>query len=167
MMRNIFPAMIFGRNESRFSRLSAFMAFMFCVTSTAFWTGCQKGPEPTYHVAGKVLLDGKPLSIPGTIGTVLFTSSPNGEGQHGYTARGIIQKDGSYHLSTFAEADGAVAGLHRVTVTVSSLSMPSAGQADASSLLPRRYSSPNTSGLEVDVKPESNHIDLNLTRQKQ
>ena len=59
-------------------------------------------------VKGKVTYKGQPL----TTGTVRF--EPDG---YGRMASGKLQSDGTYVLSTLKEADGVVAGTHRVFIT--------------------------------------------------
>ncbi len=58
---------------------------------------------PTYPVAGKIrFVEGGPVKV----GTVELKSR-----EHGVQARGHIETDGTFTLTTFAEGDGAVAGL--------------------------------------------------------
>lgn len=79
------------------------------VASLAGAAGCSEGKAPTYQVTGTVKLpDGTPLDG----GRILFR--PEGETVH--AAKGDIRSDGSFELSTFGLADGAVAGTHKVMV---------------------------------------------------
>jgi hypothetical protein len=59
-------------------------------------------------VKGKITYKGQPL----TTGTIRF--EPDG---YGRMATGKLQPDGTYVLSTLKEADGVVAGTHKVFVT--------------------------------------------------
>lgn len=72
-------------------------------------SGCSEGKAPTYQVTGTVKLpDGTPLDG----GRLLFR--PEGDTVH--AAKGDIRSDGSFELSTFGLADGAVEGVHKVMV---------------------------------------------------
>lgn len=70
-------------------------------------SGCSGNPS-TAKVTGKVTYDGGPV----TSGSVTFAPVSGTEGK---PATGVVQSDGSYALSTYAEGDGAVVGSHRVT----------------------------------------------------
>ncbi len=122
-------------------------------------SGCSGAPEPTYPVEGTVRLDGKPL----THGGVLFQSIPSATDAKPYTARGTIQSDGSYRLSTFDQHDGAVEGRHRAVVIVGSLVPPEGETHSPEPLIPAKYASPNTSGLQYEVQPHSSTIDIELS----
>jgi hypothetical protein len=83
-------------------------------------------------------------------------SSPGPSGSCG--AEGTISSDGSYRLTTFSANDGALPGLHRVVV------LPGRDtSAENSREIPSKYYSLAGSGLEFEVKPEDNLIDIRLT----
>jgi hypothetical protein len=105
--------------------------------------GC--GPKMC-PVRGKVTLgDGKPV----TEGMVVFERK--GEGQP-VTARGEIQADGSYQLSTHRPGDGVPPGTYRVLVAPKS--DPNAVDRPAKPPpFDPRYADFKTSGLEFEVKP--------------
>ena len=72
--------------------------------------GCGSDRLPTYPVSGTVsLADGTSLEY----GLVEFRSV---DGETTISARGYIQADGSFELSTYEKGDGAVAGEHRAIV---------------------------------------------------
>jgi len=121
-------------------------------------SGCSGSPEPTYPVEGTVSLDGKPM----TRGTVLFEPVAAGTDGKVHSARAAIAGDGSYRLSTFGEYDGAVAGRHRAVVLAGSANPENTG-GKPEPVFPVKYSSTRTSGLEYEVKPEPNRIDIPLT----
>jgi hypothetical protein len=121
-------------------------------------TGCTDPEQRTYEVRGLVrYTDGKLLRD----GTVEFEVMDR---KNPMTATGDIQPDGTFELGTFEMADGAVAGRHRVVVI--------ADQNDASRherpwLLPTvklhpKYRAFDTSGLQYEVKPESNHFVIDV-----
>ena len=138
-------------NHHTLSRL-AVIALVTCAT------GCSGNPAPTYPVRGTVRLDGKPLAR----GTVLFEPAAPGPDGKVHSARATIGPDGSYRLSTFGEHDGAVAGRHRAVVLASSVNPENTG-GTPEPVLPVKYASTRTSGLEYEVKPETDTIDIELT----
>jgi len=123
--------------------------------------GCSggSGPATTYKVTGTVKLpDGKTLENGGQI---LFR--PLGEQK--YPARGIINKNGTFYLSTFKEGDGAVAGQYKVMITPD----PPEGFAENPAGFPnykvpidRIYQDPRRTPLEFTVKNDAseNRFDI-------
>jgi hypothetical protein len=105
--------------------------------------GCKDdGQLPTYPVTGKVLFpDGKPL----VDGNVLFVSR-----NHELRARGRVEADGSYDLSTYEAHDGAVEGPHQVLV------LPFFDRPDGPPSVPihPRLQQFSTSGLSFQVSPD-------------
>jgi hypothetical protein len=104
-----------------------------------------------------VSLDGKPLRG----GLVRFEPSSPGPSGAAYGAQGAIGADGSYRLTTSSvndgSNDGALPGLYRVVV------LP--GQdapAQSPGAIPPKYYSLAGSGLEFEVKPRDNPIDIRL-----
>lgn len=71
-------------------------------------TGCG-GPDVA-SVTGVVTCQGEPYS-----GQIIFT--PTGDTK-GKSATATIGPDGSYELSTYSNADGAVIGRHQVKITL-------------------------------------------------
>ena len=98
----------------------------------------------------------------------------------GRSATGVIRPDGTYCVTTFEKDDGAVLGMHRVTVEAfqspdaaaarpqeaTHLGRPgfapvvSAGRAQW--IVPEKYSMPANSPLTAEVEPGDNTIDFNL-----
>lgn len=119
--------------------------------------GCGTARLETAPVAGRVTLDGKPVPA----GTVVFLAAV------GPSAKGPIQADGTYRLGTYGSADGAVVGSHRVIVVADDpVALAAAkGPDDAvPSLVPLRYTVPESSGLIHEVRPgRINRADLDLT----
>lgn len=136
--------------------------------------GCGDSRPATYPVEGVLRFeDGRPV----TFGTVEFRSPAER-----LTARGKIDERGHFHLTTFSEGDGAVAGEHQVIVTqnVSSAALQQ-GNAHAepshalhgphaahrAALVPRKYADYSTSGLTANVAAgNANRIILQVARQK-
>jgi hypothetical protein len=103
------------------------------------------GRKPTYSVAGKVLVNGKPAEH----ATVVF--HPVGEsGPDVVKPRGKVAADGSFTLTTYDGHDGAPAGEYQVTVEL----WLSSGRGDEgpTSRLPAKYAKPESSGLTARVE---------------
>lgn len=112
-------------------------------------------------VAGKVTLDGSPLTLsPGSSGTVTFKSTSGGG-----MAQGQLDSSGNYSLNTGSDA-GLKAGAYKVTVVATE--MPPADPNNRSfvpipkPLTPAKYGNPDTSGLTADVKPGKNDQNFDL-----
>jgi hypothetical protein len=130
-------------------RLAIVLAILACLQ------GCGPDHPPTYPVGGKVVFaDGKPL----TTGGVVLLESVVTEGLP-VNARGLINADGTFKLTTFDDGDGAVAGKHRMLVRP---------QRDADDYLKRgiiprpiinpRFERYETSGLEFTVEEGNNEF---------
>jgi len=122
--------------------------------------GCRGGRLPVAPVQGKVLYRGNPLEF----GGVMFQPDV------GPPAKGKINPDGTFRLTTYREGDGAVIGVHRVRVTCFDIQRPGYQQAQSEqeagagrSLIPRKYTNFATSGLKVEVGPTNDPFVLELT----
>ena len=122
--------------------------------------GCRGGRLPVAPVQGKVLYRGNPLQF----GGVMF--QPN----VGPPAKGKISSDGTFRLTTYREGDGAVVGTHRVRITCFEIQRPGHQHAQSEqeagagrSLIPRKYCSFATSGLQVEVGSTNEPFVFELT----
>ena len=102
-------------------------------------------------VQGQVTYQKKPLEF----GTVMFQPTS------GQPARGEIQPDGTFRLTTYRNGDGVVPGPHRVRITCFESQRPGVNMPKdqeipmlGASLIPQKYGDYNTSELEVDVGPD-------------
>ena len=115
--------------------------------------GCGDGRPRRVPVSGQVLIDGQPL--PGgnqaTIQVVPRDARP---------AFGKIDNDGHFTLTTFDTNDGCVTGTHRVAVVYS---VP-IGNRGVRWLVPKQYSDPSTSELDVTIEGETNDLTIELTK---
>lgn len=127
--------------------------------ATAFATapGCGTGRPKTYPVSGRVVF---PNGRPFTGGVVEFVPAD----ASGAGARGAIQPDGTFRLTTFRENDGAVEGRHRAVVV---WSPPPASvdneKAPARCPLHPKFQDPGRSGLAFDVTPAANEFTITVT----
>lgn len=133
----------------RIERLAPCMALALAFSLT----GCG---NRLYPVQGKVTLDdGTPL----TKGLVVFEG---GGGEKPVSARGEIQPDGSFQLSTNRPGDGVPPGSYRALINPMDLSdIP-----DEQKKLPFdiKYMRLDTSELSFEVKAETNNLQIKLAR---
>jgi hypothetical protein len=107
-------------------------------------TGCSGNGIATYPVEGIVVLeDGTPVQT----GTVEFNSL-----QQDLTARGKIQPDGTFRLTTFKDGDGAVPGIHDAVVVqlISTEDLPLHEHDHGPTIAPK-YSHYDSAGLRFTV----------------
>jgi hypothetical protein len=117
--------------------------------------GCSKGDKDVAPVKGKVTYKGKAI----TQGTVMF--QPTGGGP---AAQGNLLSDGTYKLGTYKEDDGAVIGTHKVAIIALAdlKGMLPEQQALPPPIIPDKYLSQDTSGLQAEVKSGDNEINFDL-----
>ncbi|HEX4412922.1 MAG TPA: hypothetical protein VH107_04785 [Lacipirellulaceae bacterium] len=137
-----------GDNRTRTDFTARFLGVVLMAFSLV--TGCHRGPAMV-PVSGKVLYNGKPLEF----GTVTF------QPPHGQPARGDIQPDGTFTLSTYRLNDGAVLGKHKVRVACYESQRPGTvkapGEASLGKLLiPSKYTFFEQSGLSAEIHEGEN-----------
>jgi hypothetical protein len=123
---------------------------------TALLAGCGGG---TYPVEGQLVWkDGSPAKE--LEGSFVLFELPEKQ----TSAKGTIQADGSFRLTTNKPNDGALPGEH--TVLVVEIGRKPLGGPDATALAPgamdARFSDPRTSGLKATVNPGTNKITLTV-----
>jgi hypothetical protein len=126
------------------------------------FSGCGRSPFELAPVTGTVTIDGKPL----TSARVMFAPvAKPGTHESGKPAVGRLGADGSFHLTTYDDDDGAVVGDHWVTIirTGDESAAGTATGAAAGSVL-----TPTFDRLAVPKKVsvsggQENHIDIKLT----
>ena len=107
-------------------------------------------------LTGKVTFsdDGTPL----TTGLVCFAS-----GQ--FVARGPLNKDGIYQVSSTSQNDGLPKGKYKVYLVGAELvSSDGNGNSTYTPLLNSRYENPDTSNIECDVDAKTRHFDFTVER---
>jgi hypothetical protein len=122
-----------------------------------FASGCG-GSSQESQVSGNVSLDGKQIGP----GIIVFAPVENGT-----PAIGPIEHDGSYRMSTSHEV-GLSAGKYKVGISIREVPK-NVKRGDrlppGKLLIPQKYEDSTTSGLEYDVVPGSNTIDIELKSQ--
>lgn len=110
---------------------------------------------------GVVYYNDEPLPF----GSIMFQPA------RGQPATGQIQSDGSFTMSSFREGDGATVGPQKVRINCYSSQSPTEKQKPVvgersigALLIPRKYTSFNTSELTADVRADGNEpYELRLT----
>lgn len=108
--------------------------------------GCGPRGPALHDVSGEVHFEGTPVAGAG----VLFCPEGN------RPAGAITDDKGRFHLRTWHDADGTVAGMHIVCVT-KTLPVATKTESDypeTKNVLPPRYASPVSSPLRADVTPD-------------
>ncbi|HBO46271.1 MAG TPA: hypothetical protein DD670_20565 [Planctomycetaceae bacterium] len=121
-------------------------------------TGCSDR-HSVAPVEGKVIYRNAPVKF----GSVSF------QPEVGPRATGRIQADGTFRLSTYGEHDGAILGRHRVRIVCAEHQNPDTHPSGADSeggysrsLIPEKYTFPETSGFEVEVKQSNEPFTFEL-----
>ncbi len=129
-------------------------AGLLCAFSLLWCLGCSgRSDLPDLGtVSGTVTVDGKPTA------GIMVHFSPDGGGR---TSTGVTDSSGHYELNYTADAEGAVVGKHKVTLSANS-EAASDDQLDLSgsnSAIPDKYKGRT---FEFDVKAGSNTFDIKL-----
>lgn len=118
--------------------------------------GCGGSGDPDdvapVPAAGSVTYKGKPVDH----GQVVF------QPEKGRPARGEIE-GGQFTMSTVREGDGAAPGKQHIAVIVTAETKVKGGDTDVTYLVPEKYASPDSSGIEIDLpKGGSRSIQIEL-----
>lgn len=120
--------------------------------------GCGSDRPQTVPVSGRVTLGGK---APPTGGTLWFTPDQAAPGFPMRPGTGDFAADGAYQTKTFVAGDGLLPGRYLVRVDCWK-TPPNMEGKPTQSYLPAKYQNPSTSGLELDVKPDSAPITFDV-----
>lgn len=135
----------------RFSRLlpALVVAGMLCGA-----VSCQRRDiDPVYPVRGKVLFHGKAAQ-----GARVTFVPRDRSGPQAPRPNAAVEADGTFHLSTRLAYDGAPAGRYAVTIVYLSPAKKIDDENAGPDLLRGKYRDPNTTPLEVEVKPAENEL---------
>lgn len=111
--------------------------------------GCSDGRPSRVPVSGQVLIDGQPLKY----GQIQFIPD------NARLSGGRLNSEGRFTLSCFDKNDGAVPGLHCISVTAGEFVSPSQTRWHA----PKKYASAATSGLTQQIDGPEDNLVINLT----
>jgi len=149
-------------------RVMAWLAMVCMGAALVASSGCGTGHPTTVPVSGTVTLDGNPIA-----GAAVMLVPPQGQGL-AKAAHGVTDDQGRFTLGTFETGDGALPGKYGVTVikkeTSGILAGPDGLEAGIAPggiketwIIPQRYSTTETSGLEVEVRSGMEPLKLELT----
>jgi hypothetical protein len=113
--------------------------------------GCSNQPK-AYPAGGKVVFkDGTPLKG----GRIELKSR-----EHPYAARGRVDADGQFSLTTFKPNDGAIAGPHQVIVLPETVLNVENPQAHLEHVRPvdKKLSRYATTWLEIEIDPQGDNL---------
>lgn len=117
--------------------------------------GCNRNP-PTYPVVGKVQF---PSGASVRMGTVETKSR-----DLGIIARGKINSDGTFSLTTFHPDDGAVSGTHDCVVVQLVIAEELGKTGTTFGVVDPRHNSYHSSGLTMEILPDKiNEVTLEVT----
>jgi len=139
--------------------------------SAPFGCGDDTGLSKRYSVSGKVTYKGSPVE---SARISFIPTTPEGR-----PASGQVE-NGQYTLTTLAPNDGAIPAVYKVTVLAQEIdtsemkAIAKGGQfhhdqafakavRNAKSLVPSKYKLAETSGLEREVKAQSNRFEFDLS----
>lgn len=139
--------------------------YVVCLAATLVvaMAGCNSDRLPTHPVSGT--LEFKDGSFP-MFGEIEFFNEANK-----INARGKINRDGSFSLTTYEESDGAVEGFHKIAifqVTNDPLMAKYGDQIvhDHGDLVDPKYFDYRTSDLEWTISPGENEVKLTIRKSK-
>ena len=118
--------------------------------------GCGESKVPVSPVAGKITV-GKETPVGANI--ILH---PQGHTlPEGVSAVGKVGEDGTFSVSIYDLGEGVPAGEYVATVQWFKIGKPTAAGEDplVQDVIPKQYSSPNTSPIKVTVKPEPTQLE--------
>jgi hypothetical protein len=122
---------------------------LFVATIFAVCSGCGDGRPERVAVSGKVLIDGDPV----TRGSIKFVP------EKGRPSFGDIGPDGSFTLTCYDGADGAIPGKHRVQVDANR----PISEKKMEIFTPKRYADFRTSEIEVVVEEPKADLKIELS----
>lgn len=121
--------------------------------------GCGSEDEKLVPVAGKVTVNGKPL----TSGTVSFRPDQGKGNKSQHQPNGVIDAEGNYKMTLSPDKKGVPPGWYKVVVVA--LDDPWPGKP-LKSFIDMKYADEKTTPLKVEVvaNPEPGRYDLKLTK---
>jgi hypothetical protein len=119
--------------------------------------GCSGKSErlAVHPVEGQVHYQGKPLAH------ALIALHPAHPADPSFPhAQATTDQSGKFHISTYEAHDGAPVGEYSITVVCYSLVGSPGNYQPGPNVLPAKYSRPETSQLSVQIKANSNVLDV-------
>ena len=150
-------------SSDRMISISARSLVAFSLLAILFMSGCGNGQLQTYPVSGQLKFEDG--TVP-RFGDIEFYNAT-----HKINARGKINRDGTFTVSTYGEDDGAVVGKHRIVIIqiVGSQFLAHNKESeqivhDHGKLINQRYGDYRTSDLECTIVDKENKVELTLEK---
>jgi hypothetical protein len=121
-------------------------------------SGCGRSQNPTYWAGWKITFaDGTPLAAG-------WVSLQPVDPASSTSARGQVQADGTFELTTYTPGDGAAVGEYRVVVVGQLLGDREQQKPGLSQPIDKRFANYETSGLSFVVtnEPKQNQLEITL-----
>jgi hypothetical protein len=146
---NISPIRMNLKFVNRYSIFAGNLIILLCLSIV----GCG---DSGATVTGKVIYekDNSPMSQ----GTVIFVAD------NGHFAKGGVQGDGSFRLKTGSSNVGIEPGKYNVSITPPDTSAARENGIIVPPIVDARFLSPQTSGLQYDVKPGKNDFTIKVSK---
>jgi hypothetical protein len=148
-----------GKSFVKYSAVVIVRCFLLLAVSVVMFAGCGEGNPGTAKVSGKVVYDGMPV----TSGTLSFSPVSSGEQEPGKSGTADIKPDGTFVVGTYAEADGAVVGKHRVMFLPAAVQPPEGKQWGPDDVIPPSpFAGLTPKVSEVEINPGENNLTVEL-----
>jgi hypothetical protein len=132
-----------------YQRQSYAITVFIAVMATLTLSGCSDGRPSRVTVSGRVLIDGKPL----TLGNIKFV--PEGA----RPSSGKLDSEGRFTLTCYDGDDGVVPGKHRAQISA----MEVIGPTKVKWFAPPKYADFRTSELEYEITEPTDDLKIELT----
>ncbi len=121
---------------------------MFLVLALTVFAGCGRNGPEVVPVEGKITYSGGPWPRGGF---VFFTTAEPADGMPIRPAWAKFDTAGQFRATSFSPGDGLVPGCYKVYLEAWDKGPEMGAKRLPISLVPQKYMSPKTSGLEIDV----------------
>ena len=113
----------------------------------------------TYPVRGTVVYKGDGKPVPGGVVVWFEATAPPHE-----RASGVVERDGTFYLSTVRDGSGALRGEHRVRFEPAVPYTEANAEAALAKTMPPRYREFRTSGITRTIEPGDNTVTIEVER---
>lgn len=153
---------IIDRLDSRRALLHRLPLFLLRIASCLFLLfliGCGRSGPEVVPVDGTITFGGGPWPKPGSL---IFAAESPAPGMPNRPAMGLFDTDGRLTVTTYTRGDGLIPGKYKMAVECWEVRPEMMSPTSPKSYVPKRYASPQTSGLAVVVEPGQKVVTLNL-----
>lgn len=134
------------------------MRLLLIAAGAMLLTSCGSGLPQTIPVSGRVTFDGQ---APPAAGSLLFLPVEAADGFPLRPASGAFGTDGQFKAKTFEPGDGLMPGKYSLSVECWD-TPPNMSGNPGKSHVPRKFQSPATSGLTVEITTKMRRHEVNV-----